>query len=163
MGLGKSRHPMRNSRLLFLVRFPSLHQRSCVASLFLTSRRVCLCLTKVSHLSLVEFSLTHFPPVDLDFSRLPITRFPSFLGIKKKIPEKQKVVQIFMVWQGGNRNKSGKVDCLCECEDRGESPTLTKFVNSKSHQLSFTDSPLSTLVWHNELMVGNVVLMNKEP
>ena len=35
----------------------------------------------------------------------------------------------------------GKVDYLCECEDRGTSPTLLHLSISKSYQLSSTDSP----------------------
>ena len=75
--------------------------------------------------------------------------------------------------------------CLCECEVRGVSPTLLYLSRSKSCQLSFTDSPLSTVGWQYDglfnswlvgqnpyqqsitdnggLIVDKVVLINKDP
>ena len=110
----------------------------------------------------LDFSLTDFPPASsevvltfLPFTPSPIFVFPSVsqlhepqlscLGVEKKFEEKKS--QIFMVWHkvtGGQleHTLSGKVACLCECQDRRARPTLLHLSISKSYQLSSTDSPL---------------------
>ena len=54
---------------------------------------------------------------------------------------------------------SGKVECLCACEDRASSPT--GLVPRNSWLIS--KSPYQQLVDDKELIVDKVVLINKEP
>ena len=97
----------------------------------------------------VELSPTHCPHTDVDVSLNSFFHSSSSFctGMIFFVLEKQKSSQIFIVTrQGGNRNTlSGKVACLCACEDRGASPTLKHLSISKSYQLSYTDSPQSTV------------------
>ena len=158
---------MRNSRLLFLVRLSFT-----ITSWRLEGVATCPC-------------------------RLPIARAaPSFLGLENKFEAMQKgppMIQIFKVWHtvtGGEyeHTLSGKVACLCECEDRGASPTLTTFANFQIlstivHRLSTINSWLIRRLFYqqlvdwsrsvstvhsehivdNELIVDKVVLSSKHP
>ena len=86
--------PMRKSRLLFLVRFPSLHQQSIAASHFLT--RGFRLLTHRFPTLIIRGSAALFAFYTLCHIRIPttlanFTSSPKFLGAKnKKIQEKQK-------------------------------------------------------------------------
>jgi hypothetical protein len=117
LGSGKPHHPMRNSRLLFLVRRLSftLSTKYCILSLLDASN--------MFKLVRIEFDFT---PADVDVS------------LKDLPPESSETVCSFClchpVWhtvRGGQKEHtlSGKLDCLRACEDRASSPTLTVFVN----------------------------------
>ena len=73
-----------------------------------------------------------------------------FLISKNKNSRKTKSSQVFTVWHtmtggGEEHSLSGKVTCLCECEDRTASLTLTTFFDFQF--LSTAYSPLSTVGW----------------
>ena len=80
------------------------------------------------------------------FSALLPTARTSFLGLKKK-SRKTKSSQTLIVTpvtEGEYEHTlSGKLVCLCACEDRGASPTLTAFVNFQIFSTIIPDSPPS--------------------
>jgi hypothetical protein len=107
--------------------------------------------------ALFAFYTLSASPVFVWPPRLSITRAdPKFFGAWKKNSRKTKRSQIFIEWHtvtGGEREHtlSGKVTCLCECEDRGASPTLNTMVN---FQILSTQS-----IADNESIVDKVVLI----
>jgi hypothetical protein len=137
-----------------------IHGCGTNVSVRVTTRDTSLLLVRVApDLPPVEFSLTHFPSVDVVFS---YTDFPPssyevvltfsllhplpylysqvqlwplyFKSFYKNVQEEQEVVKFSWCdtpWQGENRNTyyPDKVICLCECEDRSVNLTLTTFVN----------------------------------
>jgi hypothetical protein len=94
----------------------------------------------------VEFSLTHFPPVDLDFS---LTDFPpaSFEVVLNFLLLPTPPVFVFPARLPMNTHYPGKllVSVSVRTEERVQ-PLLYLSI-SKSYQLSSTDSPLSTVGW----------------
>ena len=77
----------------------------------------------------------------------------------------KKIVQFFFQfssvytpWQGGQweHTVSGKVDCVCACEDRASSPTLTVFVNFQTLS-TIINRPSSVNSWLIATMVLSTV------
>ncbi len=121
LGSGKSRHPLRNSRLLFLVRRLSFTTSTKYYGLSLLDTSNMFTLVRITaDFAPVELSPTHCPLADLDVSLkgfppsevsspfafdtlsrirffIALTHFckSHHLGIEKKFPEKQKSSQIF--------------------------------------------------------------------
>ena len=77
MGLTKSRHPMRNSRLLFLVRLSFTTSTKCCGFSLTVLDGVVTCAPRCTRFSTCGVLTTHFPPVDLDFSQISHPHHPS--------------------------------------------------------------------------------------
>ena len=82
-----------------------------------------------------------------------------------EIFERNKKVQFFFEfsrvytpWQGGQQEHtlSGKLDCLCACEDRASSPTLPVFVNFQTLS-TIINRPSSINSWLIATMVLSTV------
>jgi hypothetical protein len=65
---------------------------------------------------------------------------------------------VYTPWQGGQQEHtlSGKLDCLCACEDRASSPTLTVFVNFQTLS-NIINRPSSVNSWLIATMVLSTV------
>ena len=139
LGSGKPRHPMRNSRLLFLVRRLS----------FTLSTKYCgLSLLDASNMFTLVRIAVDFTPADVDVS------------LKDLPPESSKTVLLFLHLSPSpgqqEHTLSGKLDCLCACEDRASSPTLPVFVNFQTLS-TIINRPSSINSWLIATMVLSTV------
>jgi hypothetical protein len=132
MGLGKSPQPMRNSILLLLVRLSFTTSTKYGGFSLLDTSKSSLLVPRGSHL--VELS----PTFSTRGLRLLTHRFPT--RIIRGSPELFAFANPSRIripsTLAHEHTLSWKVACLCECEDRGASPTLTVFVDHSFQILS---------------------------